>query len=117
VIQHIVLMKLKPDITDEQLEAAFDAGSELPDQIPGLQKLTYGRDRSEPAHGFSLASVVEVADEEALEVYLNHPKRNEYLERHVDPLIEDRIEIDVPSEGTHMPGIATWYWGTAGARG
>jgi hypothetical protein len=47
VIQHIVLMKLKPD---EQLEAAFEAGSELPDEVPGLQKLAYGRDRAEPAH-------------------------------------------------------------------
>jgi hypothetical protein len=117
VIQHIVLMKVKPGTTDEQIEAAFEAGSELPDEIPGLQKLTYGRDRAEPAHGFSLASVVQLADEEALEAYLNHPKRNEYLERHVDPLIEERIEVDVPSEGTHMPGIATWYWGTAPARG
>jgi hypothetical protein len=33
----------------------------------------------------------------------------------VDPLIDERIEVDVPSEGTHMPGIATWYWGTVGA--
>jgi Stress responsive A/B Barrel Domain len=50
VIQDIVLMKLKPDVTDEQLEAAFEAGSELPDEVPGLQKLAYGRDRAEPAH-------------------------------------------------------------------
>ena len=117
MIQHIVLMKVKPGTTDEQIETAFEAGSELPDEIPGLQKLTYGRDRAEPAHGFSLASVVQLADEEALETYLNHPKRTEYLERHVDPLIEQRIEVDVPSEGTHMPGIATWYWGTAPAGG
>jgi hypothetical protein len=115
VIQNIVLMKVKPGTTDEQLEAAFEAGADLPNQIPGLQKLTYGRDRAEPAHGFNLASVVQLSDEEALEAYLNHPRRAEYLEQHVDPLIEDRIEIDVPSEGTHMPGIATWYWGTAGA--
>jgi hypothetical protein len=111
VIQHIVLLKLKPEVTDEQVEAAFEAGSELPNEIPGVIRLTYGRDRSEPAHGFGLASVVHLKDEEALERYLNHPKRLEYLERHVDPLTEERIELAVPSEGVHMPTVATWYWG------
>jgi hypothetical protein len=42
VIQHNVLMKVKPGTTDEQLEATFEAGADLPGQIPGLQKLTYG---------------------------------------------------------------------------
>jgi hypothetical protein len=114
VIQHIVLMKLRPGVSDGQIEDAFEAGEGLPDEIPGLLKLTYGRDRSEPAHGFTVASVVQVADEDALETYLSHPKRAAYLERHVDPLIEERIEIDIPTEGTHLPGLATWYWGTAG---
>jgi hypothetical protein len=73
VIQHIVLLKLKPGVTDEQVEAAFEAGSEVPNEIPGLMRLTYGRDRSEPAHGFDLASLVHLKDEVALEAYLNHP--------------------------------------------
>jgi quinol monooxygenase YgiN len=111
VIQHIVLMKLKPGTSDEQIEDAFVAGRELPDQIPGLLKLTYGRDRSEPEHGFTLASVVELADEDALDAYLRHPTRTEYIEDHVDPMVDERIELDVPSEGTHLPGPSTWYWG------
>jgi hypothetical protein len=114
VIQHIVLLKLKPGVTDEQVEEAFKAGSELPNEIPGLMRLTYGRDRSSPGHGFGIASVVHLKDEEALERYLNHPRRREYIEQHVDPLTEDRIELAVPSEGVHTPTIATWYWGIAG---
>jgi Stress responsive A/B Barrel Domain len=35
VIQHIVLMKVKPGTTDEEIEAAFEAGGDLPDEIPG----------------------------------------------------------------------------------
>jgi hypothetical protein len=114
VIQHIVLLKLKSGVTDEQVEEAFEAGSELPNEIPGLMRLTYGRDRSSPDHGFDLASVVYLKDEEALETYLNHPRRLEYLEHHVDPLTAERIELAVPSEGVHTPTIATWYWGIAG---
>ena len=114
MIQHIVLLKLKPGVTDEQVEAAFEAGSDLPNEIPGVLRLTYGRDRSDPAHGFGLASVVQLQDEEALNAYLKHPRRLDYLESHVDPLTEERIELAVPLEGVHTPTIATWYWGIGG---
>ena len=30
MIQHIVLLKLKPDVTGEQVQAAFEAAEELP---------------------------------------------------------------------------------------
>jgi Stress responsive A/B Barrel Domain len=73
VIQHIVLLKLKPGVTDEQVEAAFEAGSEVPNEIPGLMRLTYGRDRSEPAHGFDFRVARPSKDEDALEADLNHP--------------------------------------------
>jgi hypothetical protein len=36
-------MKLKPGVSDEQIEDAFEAGEGLPDEIPGLLKLTYPR--------------------------------------------------------------------------
>ncbi|HEX5820278.1 MAG TPA: Dabb family protein [Solirubrobacterales bacterium] len=114
MIQHIALLKLKPGVTDEQVEAAFEAGSDLPNEIPGVLRLTYGRDRSDPAHGFGLASVVQLQDEEALNAYLKDPRRLEYLESHVDPLTEERIELAVPLEGVHAPTIATWYWGIGG---
>ena len=117
MIEHIVLLKLKPDVTDEQVRAAFQAAEELPNEIPGLAKFSYGRDRSNPSHGFNVAAVVQLADEEALAAYLGHPSRLAYIEEYVDPLTEARIELDVPSDGTHLPGIATWYWGApAGVR-
>ena len=72
MIQHIVLLKLKPDVTGEQVQAAFEAAEELPDEIPGLVRFSYGRDRSNPSHGFDVASVVQLADE-ALRAYLEHP--------------------------------------------
>jgi hypothetical protein len=113
VIEHIVLLKLKPGTTDEQVREAFEAAEELPNEIPGLLKFSYGLDRSEPAHGFNLASVIQLADEEALARYLEHPRRLAYIEEYVAPLTEDRIELDIPSDGTHLPTIASWYWGVA----
>lgn len=113
MIEHIVLLKLKPETTDDQVRQAFEAAEELPNEIPGLLKFSYGRDRSEPVHGFNLASVVRLADEEALGRYLEHPRRLAYIEEHVAPLTEDRIELDIPSDGAHLPTVASWYWGVA----
>ena len=113
MIQHIVLLRLKPGVTDEQVEEAFEAAETLPDEIPGVVKFTYGRDRSTPDHGFDLASVVQLADEDALQAYLEHPSRRDYIAEHVDPLTEERIELDVPSDGTHAPSALSWYWGSA----
>jgi hypothetical protein len=112
-IQHITLSRLKPDVTQEQVRAAFEAAEELPDEIPGLVKFSYGRDRSNPSHGFNVASVVQLTDAEALADYLDHPSRRADIAEYVDPLTEDRIELDIPSDGTHVPSVLTWYWGAA----
>jgi hypothetical protein len=37
----------------------------------------------------------------------------EELRNEIPGLTEDRIELDIPSDGTHLPAIASWYWGVA----
>jgi hypothetical protein len=114
MFQHIALLKLKPGVTEEQVERAFAAGASLPNEIAGVQRLIFGVDRSHPEHGFEVASIVQLDSEDALQSYLAHPARRRYLAEHVDPLTEERIEIDVPVDGSHQPSIsaAGWYWGT-----
>jgi stress responsive alpha/beta barrel protein len=112
LIQHIVLLKLKPGTTDEQVDEAFTAGGHLPREIPGVLQFVFGRDRSDAEHGFTIASIIQLRDEKALETFLKHPKRRQYIDEHVAPITEQRIEVDVPTEGTHRPLIASsWFWG------
>ena len=59
MITHVVMMKFKPDVSDEQvteLEARFEA---LPDIIYEIQSYEFGRDlvRSERSFDFALVSV------------------------------------------------------------
>jgi hypothetical protein len=49
----------------------------------------------------SRLSVIQLADEKALARYLEHPRRLAYIEEYVAPLTEDRIELDIPSDGPH----------------
>jgi hypothetical protein len=96
VIQHIVLLKWKPDTTEEQILAAFRHAEHLPNQIPGVDSLTIGRNRVQHEHGFTHVLIVRLASEPALERYLAHPLRNRYMEEHLKPIEAERIEIDVP---------------------
>ena len=35
MIEHIVLLKLKPETSDKQVREAFEAAEQLPNEIPG----------------------------------------------------------------------------------
>ncbi len=96
MIQHIVLLKWKPETTEDQILAAFRRAEHLPNEISGVESLTIGRNRVKHEHGYTHALIVRLTDEDALERYLAHALRTEYMREHLKPLEADRIEIDVP---------------------
>jgi len=96
VIQHIVLLKWKPDTTEDDVVAAFRQAEHLPNEIDGVESLTIGRNRVRHDHGFTHALIVRLTDEPALGRYLAHPLRLRYMAEHLEPLEAERIEIDVP---------------------
>lgn len=96
MIQHIVLLKWKPETTEEEILTAFRRAEPLPREIDGVESLTIGRNRVKHEHGFTHALIVRLSDEEALERYLAHPLRTSYVREHLQPLEQERIEIDVP---------------------
>jgi hypothetical protein len=119
VIQHIVLLRWKPGTTEEQVFQAFGEARSLPNEIPGVQRLTIGRNRAESDHGFTHALIVNVVDEKALRRYLEHPARIAFLNDHLKPLEDQRIEIDVPVDmSVAADPHRNWEWGaTAGMGG
>jgi hypothetical protein len=115
VIQHIVLIKWKPDTTEDDIVAAFEAARALLDEIGSVQKLTLGRNRGESDHGFTHALIVNLADDAALRDYLDHPTRMRYLRERLQTLEEQRIEIDVPVDMSlrRDPTVRDWSWGAS----
>lgn len=113
MIQHIVLLKWKPGTTDEQIDVAFSQAQQLVDEIDGVNRVTLGRNRGEADHGYTHALIVKLSDD-ALAGYLAHPVRKRYLAQSLDPIEEERIEIDVP-EDLHIERTGTaklgWHWG------
>ena len=80
MIQHIVCMKFKPDVSEtdiEALEKGFDA---LPNTIVEIQSYEFGRDvvQSERSYDFGLVSLF--ANTASLERYQAHPEHQKVLE-------------------------------------
>jgi hypothetical protein len=103
VIQHIVLLKWKPETTEEEVLAAFRQAEHLPNEVDGVESLTIGRNRVQHEHGYTHALIVRLTDEDALERYLAHPLRLAYMRDHLAPLEAERIEIDVPVDVALRP--------------
>lgn len=112
MIQHIVLLKWKPDTTDEQIDEAFSHAQQLVDEIDGVERVTLGRNRGESDHGYTHALIAQLSDD-ALATYLGHPTRRGYIAEWLDPIEQERIEIDVP-EDAHIERPpaekSSWHW-------
>ena len=112
MIQHIVLLKWKPGTTDAQIDEAFGQARQLVDEIDGVERVTLGRNRGESDHGYTHALIVQL-DDGALASYLGHPTRKRYIAESLDPIEQERIEIDVPEDAhleRHPASSSSWHW-------
>ncbi len=112
MIQHIVLLKWKPDTTDAQINDAFDHARELVKQIDNVERVTLGRNRASDDHGFTHAIIVKLSDD-ALGSYLDNPVRKRYVAETLGPLEAERIELDLPEDQHYdrpAGGRAGWDW-------
>lgn len=81
MIQHMVMFKFKPEVTDADIEALEAQMNRLPDTIVEIQSYEFGRDvvGSERSYDFGLVSLF--ANLEALGRYQTHPDHLKVLER------------------------------------
>jgi hypothetical protein len=118
VIQHIVLIKWKPGISEEQIADAFEQSRRLTEGIGTVREVTLGRNRGHSDHGFTHAIIVRLSSEEALGEYLEHPVRHSYIAECLEPLEDQRIEIDVPVDSAVRRDPArNWEWGATAGMG
>ncbi|MCA9103006.1 MAG: Dabb family protein [Pirellulales bacterium] len=78
-VKHVVLVKLKPDVTDAQVDEMMTALAGLKDKIPGLLDFSGGAYSSPEGlnKGFSHGFVMTFADEPSRDTYLPHPAHEE----------------------------------------
>ena len=96
MVEHIVLLKLKSDVTSAQLEALPDALLKMADEIPGIESITAGTNNSPEgkSQGYSYGFIVRFKDEAARDAYLPHLSHRKVAGEQIRPLVEDVLVFD-----------------------
>jgi antibiotic biosynthesis monooxygenase (ABM) superfamily enzyme len=81
MITHVVMMKFKPDVTDQDIGELAALLDSLPDRINEIQSYDFGRDvvQSERSYDFALVSVF--ANLDTLNHYQDHPDHQAVIKK------------------------------------
>lgn len=96
MVEHIVLLKLKSDVTSEQVDALPDALMQMKSEIPGIESITAGPNNSPEgkSQDYSYGFIVRFTDEAARDAYLPHPFHQKVAGEQIRPLVEDVLVFD-----------------------
>ena len=96
--EHIVLLKLKPNVTIDKQEEVVKYAHAFKDTIPGIVDLSAGINVSEEVEhkqGYTLGIRVTFTDQQACRDYIQHPLHQNLLQR-IGPLVEGIVVVDYP---------------------
>ena len=104
MLHHIVLMKFKPDVSEDQIHHLAQMLDALPDKIIEIQTYEFGRDvvRSERSYDFALVSGF--ANLEAMQRYQTHPEHRKVV-AHIGAICDDIRAVDFSTEYAPPDGL------------
>jgi hypothetical protein len=102
MLNHLVLMKFKRDVSNSDIETLEKKLDDLPNTIPQIHMYEFGRDviRSERSYDFGIVSLF--ANTEALRQYQKHPEHQKVLEL-VGSICQSVVTVDF--EGTDAASL------------
>lgn len=89
----VVIVKFKPQVTEEVKEQAIVDVLALKDKIPEIKVATGGKTFTDRSKGYEWGWVVELEKKEDLPIYSNHAAHVEFVQKY-KPLFEDLIALD-----------------------
>jgi len=95
MICHVVLIRLKADVSPEATDVFLAEAKSILGPIPGVQNLRVGRGlgvKSEKL--YPIALVMEFEDDAALDGYQVHPERQRFVKDVVGPIQDDKQVYD-----------------------
>lgn len=100
MITHVVLMKFKPEVTAEDIDALESLLDSLPDKIDEIQSYDFGRDvvRSQRSYDFALVSIF--ANLDTLKHYQQHPDHQMVVKKLGD-MCNDIAAVDYENAPYH----------------
>jgi hypothetical protein len=94
-MQHIVLVKFKPETTAEKIDEVFSVIAELQNKIDGIENFQGGPYSSHEGlnQGYTHGFIMTFADAAARDAYLPHPE-HEVAKSAVFPFVEAVVSFD-----------------------
>jgi hypothetical protein len=76
MIRHIVLVRFRPEISEDAIAALFHELQQIRGKVPGLLEITAGKSESpeQMERGYMHGFVVDFSDWDALQAYQDHPE-------------------------------------------
>jgi len=93
MIKHLVFMKFKPDVGEEQIEKLRNSLSALPAKIPEIKEYSFGKDVMHSERSMDFALVSAFTDLDALKRYSEDPDHQSVLSL-VRTLTEKTLTVD-----------------------
>lgn len=91
MIKHIVLMKVREDVNEQELTHMYSLIKELKHLLPGIMSFTFGNNISTEGYGqgYNQAFSMDFVDQEYLQAYLVHPKHQDVVAQMQTLLVGD----------------------------
>ena len=107
-VYHVVLLTLKPNVTQQQSEQVMSDTLNMLKNIPGVLEVAVGNkardDRPQHIKNYHLAILVTLQSEAALDVYGLHPEHRQFIAKHKDKFESFQV-ADFERWGQVMTGV------------
>ncbi|KAF9181919.1 hypothetical protein BGZ51_005120 [Haplosporangium sp. Z 767] len=105
-VAHIILLKVKPSLTEEQAHDILKAVAALKDQLPGVvESVHLGVNFAARAKGFTHGFTMVFKDKAALETYDKSPEHIKAVQEIIRPNIDDILAFDYEIEDYSIPRL------------
>ncbi len=94
MVEHLVLLKMKPEASAEQAEKMISGLKSLAERISTIRELTCGANTGDRSQGFTHGLFVRFASVADLDSYVAHPEHKRVVEEFLTPVIDDVIVVD-----------------------
>ncbi|KAI8078231.1 stress responsive A/B barrel domain-containing protein [Gilbertella persicaria] len=92
-IVHIVIVKFKPEVTEQAKEATAQAILALKETIPEITSVTAGKNFTDRGKGYEWGWVIELDKKEDLPIYANSKPHQDFLSQYKETF-EDVLAFD-----------------------
>jgi hypothetical protein len=96
-LRHTVLIRFKPETTEEQIQAVLDGLGTMPEKIGLIRRYEFGRDLGIMEGNPHLALVADFDSADDWKAYQDHPDHQALVRGTISPILESmtRVQYEV----------------------